>query len=170
MWSERGWAKRMESELRGLAKVHSVDRTKRQLKPFVKAELVTVRTDRFKTPLGNFRSVRPEFVIRKRVRLNVNFAVSEYSIAVLAVQSPLGLRHGQLSGEGQVSLSPIMPKLNRLKMFNNEHSTAKEHRQTCGSARIKNYHGRRASADNEVTSKYFKKLWLCSAHRISSNR
>jgi hypothetical protein len=87
------------------------------LKPFVKAGLVTVRTDRFKPSLGNFRSVRPEFVIRKRVRPNVNLAVSEYSIAVLAVQSPLGLRHGQLSGEGQVSLSPIMPKLNRFKMF-----------------------------------------------------
>jgi hypothetical protein len=83
----------MESEYKGLAKVHSVDWTKRQLKPFVKAGLVTVRTDRFEACLGNFRSVRPEFVIRKRVRPNVNFAVGEYSIAVLAVQSPLGLRH-----------------------------------------------------------------------------
>jgi hypothetical protein len=53
-----------------------------------------MRTDRFKPSLGNFRSVRPEFVIRKGVRPNVNFAVGEYSIAVLAVQSPLGLRHG----------------------------------------------------------------------------
>jgi hypothetical protein len=109
MRAERGGDKRMESEYKGLSKVHSVDRTKRQLKPFVKAGLVTVRTDRFKTPLGNFRSVRPKFVIRKRVRPNVNLAVSEYSIAVLAVQSPLGLRHGQLSGEGQVSLSRMMP-------------------------------------------------------------
>jgi hypothetical protein len=83
----------MESEYKGLAKVHSVDWTKRQLKPFVKAGLVTVRTNRFEACLGNFRSVRPEFVIRKRVRPNVNFAVGEYSIAVLAVQSPLGLRH-----------------------------------------------------------------------------
>jgi hypothetical protein len=107
------------------------------LKPLVKAGLVTVRTDRFKTPLGNFRSVRPQFVIRKRVRPNVNLAVGEYSIAVLAVQTPFGLRHGQLAGEGQVSLSPIMPKLNKLKMFNNEHSTAKEHKQTCFSSNKK---------------------------------
>jgi hypothetical protein len=55
---------------------------------------MTVRTNGIETALGNFRSVRPEFVIRKRVRLNVNFAVGEYSIAVLAVQSPLGLRQG----------------------------------------------------------------------------
>jgi hypothetical protein len=55
------------------------------LKPFVESRLVAVRTNGLETALGNFRSVRPEFVIRKRVRPNVNFAVAEYSIAVLAV-------------------------------------------------------------------------------------
>jgi hypothetical protein len=63
------------------------------LKPFIESRLVAVRTNGLETALGHFRSVRPKFVIRKCVRLNVNFAVREYLIAILAVQSPLRLRH-----------------------------------------------------------------------------
>jgi hypothetical protein len=36
-----------------------------------------MRTNRVETALGNFRSVRPKFVVRKRVRANVTFAVAE---------------------------------------------------------------------------------------------
>ena len=67
-----------------LGKVQSVGWTKRQLKSFVKSRLVTIRTNRVETALGNFRSVRPKFVVRKGVRANVNFAVAEYSVAILA--------------------------------------------------------------------------------------
>ena len=76
-----------------LEKIHSFNTAKRQLKSLVKSRLVTVLTNYVQTALGHFGSIRPEFVIRKRVGLNVNFAVAEYSIAVLAVQSPLRLRH-----------------------------------------------------------------------------
>jgi hypothetical protein len=63
------------------------------LKPFIESRLVAVRANGLQTALGHFRSVRAKFVIRKCVRLNVNLAVREYPIAVLAVQSPLRLRH-----------------------------------------------------------------------------
>ncbi len=91
------------------------------MKPFIESRLVAVRTNGLETALGHFRSVRPKFVIRKCVRLNVNFAVREYPIAILAVQSPLRLRHPVTFWRGQVSLSPIMPKLNGLKMLKSEH-------------------------------------------------
>jgi hypothetical protein len=53
---------------------------------------VTIRADGAETAFGNFR-VRPKFVIRKSVRLRINLAVGEDSIAVLTIQSPLSLRH-----------------------------------------------------------------------------
>ena len=52
-----------------------------------------MRTNGLETALGNFRSVRPQFVIWQGVRPDLNFAVDEYSIAVLIVQRPLSLRH-----------------------------------------------------------------------------
>jgi len=53
------------------------------------------------------------------VGLRIDFAVAEYFLAILTIQSPL--RHAvKLSGEGQVSPPPIMPRLNRLKMFKKE--------------------------------------------------
>ena len=54
---------------------------------------MTVETNGLETTLRNFRAVRPQFVIWKGVRPDVNFAVSEYSIAILTVQSPLRLGH-----------------------------------------------------------------------------
>ena len=88
----------------GMAKIleegDGFSRTKRQLKSFVKPRLVAVRTDRGETALGHFRSVWPEFVIGKSVRLRVNFAVGEHPIAILAVQSPLSLRHSMTLWRG----------------------------------------------------------------------
>jgi hypothetical protein len=72
-----------------LEKEHRFPRSQRQLESFVKSRLVAIRTNCAETTFWNFRSIRPEFVIRKSARLRVNFAVLEYSIAVLAVQSPL---------------------------------------------------------------------------------
>ena len=66
---------------------------KRQLKSFVPSRLMTMGTNGIQTALGNFRSVGPEVVIRKHARLRFNSTVSEYTIAVLAVQRPLSLRH-----------------------------------------------------------------------------
>jgi hypothetical protein len=67
--------------------------TKHQLKSFVTPRLLAIRTDGAETALGNFRSVWPEFIIRKRMRLRVNFTVGEDSVAVLTIESPLSLRH-----------------------------------------------------------------------------
>jgi len=74
--------------------------TKRQLKSFVESRLVAVWTNGLETALRNFRSVWPEFVIGKGVRLRVNFAVGEHPIAVLVVQSPMSLRHSRTLWRG----------------------------------------------------------------------
>ena len=63
------------------------------MESFVESRLVTIRAAGAETAFGNFRSVRPEFVVRKRVRLRINVAVGEDSIAVLTIQGPLSLRH-----------------------------------------------------------------------------
>jgi hypothetical protein len=82
-----------QSEFTRLVNVNGVGRTKRQLESFVAPRLLTIRAPGAETAFGNFRSIWPKFVIRKSVRLRINVAVSEDSIAVLAVQSPLSLRH-----------------------------------------------------------------------------
>jgi hypothetical protein len=66
-------------------KEYSFSRSKRQLESFVKSRLMAIRTNCAETTFWHFRSVRPQFVIRKSARLRVNFAVAEYSIAILAV-------------------------------------------------------------------------------------
>jgi hypothetical protein len=60
--------------------------------------------------------MRPEFIIRKRVRLRVNFTVGEDSIAVLTIQSPLSLRQFRNFLAG-LAAQEIMPKARRLRMF-----------------------------------------------------
>lgn len=42
------------------------------------------------TSLGNLGPVRPKRIVKKKIGLWLNSAVAKYSIAVLAVQSPLG--------------------------------------------------------------------------------
>jgi hypothetical protein len=91
------------------------------LKSFVKPRLVTEGTDRGETALGHFRSVWPEFVIRKSARLRVNFAVDEHPVAVLAVQSPLSLRHSVTFWRGAGLAVTDNAKLKPLKMFQIEH-------------------------------------------------
>jgi hypothetical protein len=50
---------------------------------------VAIRANCAETTFWHFRSIRPKFIKGKCVRLDVYFAMLEYPIAVLAVQSPL---------------------------------------------------------------------------------
>jgi hypothetical protein len=104
-----------------LVNVYSVGRTQCQLKSFVESRLVTIRADGAKTALGHFRSIWPEFVVRKCVRPDVNIAVSEYSIAILTVQGPLRLGHSVTFWRGAGLAVTNNAKAGRLRMFNIEH-------------------------------------------------
>jgi hypothetical protein len=76
-------------ERRALEKMYSFSRSQRQSESFVKSRLVAIRTNCAETTFWHFRSIRPKFIKGKCVRLDVYFAMLEYPIAVLAVQSPL---------------------------------------------------------------------------------
>jgi hypothetical protein len=80
---------------------------------------VAMRTGCSRTALGNLGSVRPKRIVKKSVRLRFNFTVAEYSIAVLAVQSPL--RHsGTLWREAGLTVTNNA-KTQRMRMFHIEH-------------------------------------------------
>lgn len=78
---------------------------------------MAVRTERCETNRGHFRSVWPEFVIRKGVRLRVNLAAGEHPVAVLTVQSPLSLTHSVTFWRGAGLAVTNIAKTRQMGMF-----------------------------------------------------
>ena len=87
-----------------------------ELKAPIGGRFLAMRAGYRRTALRNLRSVRPKRIVKKIVGLRFNFTVAEYSIAVVAVQSPL--RHAVTFSEAWFNHA----KTRTMEVFRFEHS------------------------------------------------